>query len=586
VADAFQVRGPEGEGRVLRLLHPVHVVDARAIARCLDEARALLYPPHPSIVPVEDAGQLPDGRVYLVGEDSELPLHLEQRSGLRPDDLVCIAEQLAPALDALHARGLLHGHLEADSVVGDPPRLSGVGFGVFQGGTTQEWTGGRDPGRRVDQGLLGRLLLALAGQGPEWTSVRAILERCTSVDDALPFPSVTVLARALRGACESDPLAETRHVPGPPPSVEVRARESTPATVGPYRVLGLLGEGAMGRVFRAERDGRPVALKLLRREHLRSRLLLDRFFREARAVSRIRHPHIVEVLEVGEERGAEGLERAYCVMELLEGKTLGALFRERSLDVARTVEIASQVCEALEAAHATGVVHRDVKPDNVFVVFRRGRLGEAARLRHRQLLRVGPEMSRTPATVIGTPHYMAPEQASGAAGGRAHRPLRARGGALRAARRPSPWTGARAPEPLPADTPAGEPIPRPSFAPSWTASRRTGRPPQSAAALRAALRAAVAGLLQIFLDQRQHFVQVEGFDVAHDAGQLGGALHRLAGADEQHPVAGAIVASRQLLEEGEAAHHRHHEVQEHQRRRLHLRQRRQPSAPLVAVTTA
>ena len=305
MADAFQVRGPEGEGRVLRLLHPVHVVDARAIARCLDEARALLYPPHPGIVPVEDAGQLPDGRVYLVGEDSELPLSLEAHPGLGSDALVSIAEQLAPALDALHARGLLHGQLDVDSMVGDPPRLSGVGFGVFQGGATQEWTGGRDPGRRVDQGLLGRLLLALAGTGQEWAGIRAILERCTSVDDALPFPSVSVLARALRGACAPDPMAETRHVPGPPPSVTLGVRESVPTSVGPYRVLGLLGEGAMGRVFRAERDGRQVAVKLLRREHLRSRLLLDRFFREARAVSRSRHPHIVEVLEVGEERGPE-----------------------------------------------------------------------------------------------------------------------------------------------------------------------------------------------------------------------------------------------------------------------------------------
>jgi len=472
----------------------VHVVDARAIARCLDEARALLYPPHPSIVPVEDAGQLPDGRVYLVGEDSELPLQLEESSGLRPEDLVSIAEQLAPALDALHARGLLHGHLEVDSVVGDPPRLSGMGFGVFQGGTTQEWTGGRDPGRRVDQGLLGRLLLGLAGQGAEWTAVRAILERCTSVDDALPFPSVTVLARALRGACESDPLAETRHVPGPPPSTAVRARESVPTTVGPYRVLGLLGEGAMGRVFRAERDGRPVALKLLRREHLRSRLLLDRFFREARAVSRIRHPNIVEVLEVGEERGAEGLERAYCVMELLEGKTLGALFRERALDVARTVEIASQVCEALEAAHATGVVHRDVKPDNVFVASRRG--ADWVKLLDfgiAKLLRAGSEMSRAPATVIGTPHYMAPEQASGApVDGRSD--LYALGVVLYemlAGRRPGRVRGA--PEPLPLETPGGEQIPHGLVRPilDCLAADPAARP-QSAAALRTALGAAVA----------------------------------------------------------------------------------------------
>src|SRR5678816_2181027 len=90
-------------------------------------------------------------------------------------------------------------------------------------------------------------------------------------------------------------------------------------------------------------------------------------------------------------------------------------FRERALDVGRTVEIAAQVCEALEAAHAMGVVHRDVKPDNVLVVSRRG--ADWVKLLDfgiAKLLRGGPEMSRTPATVIGTPHYMAPEQATGA----------------------------------------------------------------------------------------------------------------------------------------------------------------------------
>ena len=203
---------------MLRLLHPVHVVDARAVSRCLDEARALLYPPHPGIVAVEDAGQLPDGRIFLVAEDSELPQHVDLHPHPGPDDLVRLAEEVAPALDALHARGLLHGHLDVDAFVGAPALLTGVGFGVFQGGTTQEWTGGRDPGRRVDQGLLGRLLLALAGEGAEWTGIRAVLERCISVDDALPFPSVAVLARALRGACVTDPTGRdpprARSAPG------------------------------------------------------------------------------------------------------------------------------------------------------------------------------------------------------------------------------------------------------------------------------------------------------------------------------------------------------------------------------------
>ena len=355
---------------------------------------------------------------------------------------------------------------------------------------------GATPAVASTKGSLGRLLLGLAGDGAEWAGIRAVLERCISVDDALPFPSVTILARALRTACDSDPLAETRHLPGPPPALAARARESVPASVGPYRVLGLLGEGAMGRVFRAERDGRAVALKLLRREHLRSRLLLDRFFREARAVSRIRHPHIVEVIEVGEERGPEGLERAYCVMELLEGKTLGALFRERALDVARTVEIGMQVCEALEAAHTTGVVHRDVKPDNIFVSTRKG--GDWVKLLDfgiAKLLRVGSEMSRTPATVIGTPHYMAPEQASGApVDGRTD--LYALGVVLYellAGRRPGRIRGA--PEPLPAQTPGAEAIP-PALARAVLqslAAEPVNRP-ASAGVLRAALRAAVPGL--------------------------------------------------------------------------------------------
>ena len=195
----------------------------------------------------------------------------------------------------------------------------------------------------------------------------------------------------------------------------------------------------------------------------------------------------------GRWRGPEGLERAWCVMELLEGKTLGALFRERALDVGRTVEIAAQVCEALEAAHAMGVVHRDVKPDNVFVVSRRG--ADWVKLLDfgiAKLLRVGPEMSRTPATVIGTPHYMAPEQATGApVDGRTD--LYALGVVLYemlAGRRPGRVRGA--PEPLPTETPAGESIPKGLVRPVMDClATDPGSRPASAAALRTALQEAV-----------------------------------------------------------------------------------------------
>jgi tRNA A-37 threonylcarbamoyl transferase component Bud32 len=461
VADAFLVRGADERARVLRLLHPAYVADARAVARCLDEARALVHPPHPAIVSVEDAGQLDDGRVYVVGEDASDPLLVELEATSQPEDVVAVAEALAPALDALAARGLTHGHLDTSVVLAHPVRLSGACFGAFQTPEAVTWTGSREPGRRLDLGGLGSLLLELLGAFPGANGLRELLGRCTALEDALPFPSAVGLARALRACWEADPMGETRHVPGPPPvPAAARHDESSPQSVGPYRIVGLLGEGAMGRVFRAERDGQEVALKLLRKEHLKSRALLDRFFREARAVSRMRHPHIVRVLDVGEERGARGLERAYCVMELLEGRTLGALYRERALYLDRTVEIIAQVCEALGAAHATGVVHRDVKPDNVFVVNRRG--ADWVKLLDfgiAKLLQPGADGPRLPGTVIGTPNYMAPEQAAGAPVD-ARTDLYALGVVIYemlAGRRPSREEGAL--PLLPAITPQGEAVP-------------------------------------------------------------------------------------------------------------------------------
>ena len=458
VADAFLVRASDNEeARVLRLLHPVHVADARTVSRCLDEARALLRPPHPALAPVVDAGQLPDGRVYLVSEEATALTLPERWADPTVDALVLLTEEVAPALDALHARGITHGHLDAEALLVEPSRLAGTGFGLFQPEGAGDWTGAREPGRRLDLLMLGRTLLKLIGEGGG--RLRAVLERSASDEDAAAFPSAVALARSMRVAFDADPMGETRHVPGPRPPTPLAAEETVPRAVGPYRIVGKLGAGAMGRVFCAEREGRKVALKLLRKEHLRSRTLLDRFFREARAVNKIQHPHIVEVVEVGEERGAEGLESAYCVMELLEGKTLGALFREQTLRVERTVEIVAQVCEALEAAHAVGVVHRDVKPDNIFVAQRRGKdwvklldFGIA------KLLPGGPDAPRVPGTVIGTPNYMAPEQASGAPVD-ARTDLYALGVVLHellAGRRPRD----RQPnEPFPTHTPGGEPIP-------------------------------------------------------------------------------------------------------------------------------
>jgi serine/threonine-protein kinase len=190
------------------------------------------------------------------------------------------------------------------------------------------------------------------------------------------------------------------------------------AVFGSYRLLKQIGEGGMGRVFVAEhtRLGRQVALKMLRSEFAGNIEAVKRFFAEARAVNRIKHENIIEVSDfIENEQG-----RSYYIMELLEGADLRNL-QERLgvIPLPRALRIAIQVCRGLAAAHDAGVVHRDLKPDNVFLVPR----GEGTDLV--KLLDFGVAKLASPTEldastfktnagiVVGTPLYMSPEQATG-----------------------------------------------------------------------------------------------------------------------------------------------------------------------------
>ena len=185
---------------------------------------------------------------------------------------------------------------------------------------------------------------------------------------------------------------------------------------GRYRLERLLGAGGMGAVYQAmhEFTQRKVAVKLMHPQIARSKLAAERFVREAQAPSSIGHRGIVEVLDGG--RADDG--SLYLVLELLEGQTLAAALRAGALTPGQLGAIALQLLDALAAAHAAGFVHRDIKPDNVFLVAGGddGANGPQVKLLDFGVISVIDESSPAltkAGMVLGTPLYMSPEQALG-----------------------------------------------------------------------------------------------------------------------------------------------------------------------------
>ncbi len=198
-------------------------------------------------------------------------------------------------------------------------------------------------------------------------------------------------------------------------------------TLGPYKIIEQLGAGGMGEVYLGEdtRLGRKVAIKVLPAEFAGDPERLARFEQEARAAAALNHPHIAVVHDVGSEPAEDGTTTHFMVQEYLEGDTLREPLKKGTLPLQQTLSLATEIAEALTAAHAAGIVHRDLKPENLFITkdghakildFGLAKLTELA-----PVMSPGTEASKSPTLLgtvagqmMGTAGYMAPEQVQGA----------------------------------------------------------------------------------------------------------------------------------------------------------------------------
>jgi len=450
-----------GHKLVWKVLRPEAATDPDALGRFIDEAGLVQQLVHPNLVRSLGAGRLADGAYYLATEYLEgqtLKERLTKSGVLTADAVVRLMGPICAALQYMHERNIVHRDLRPEKVfltTDGVPKLLDFGLAHFGGTrsvstapgvllgrpqyTPPECIMGQRCDARGDVYALGITLFeALTGRPPfDGPDGEVLSQQLTGAVPRLPPTAAHLqpivdrcLAKEPSRRFEAKDLATALEQFGVLPASKVDPTQVIALTamlngvaqgdvLGNYRIEKMLGDGGMGQVFKARhlKLDREVAIKLLKPQQAQSDALVERFFREARAVNRIKHEHIIEIHDFVDETTDRGVRRSYCVMELLEGASLLGVMAREPLTVARAVKLVRQAASALHAAHQVGITHRDVKPDNIFVTTRSG--AEFVKVLDFGVAKLaGPDdkelVSKTLAgLVVGTPAYMSPEQVQG-----------------------------------------------------------------------------------------------------------------------------------------------------------------------------
>jgi serine/threonine protein kinase len=445
---------------LVQVSHPEVVADPELYGRFLDTTRVTsTQHKHPALLSPEITTCEPDGRFVLVtGPVSGRTAadHLRERGALDTPEAIRWGVRICDALEFLHAHGVVHGHLAPHNLFldGDPAhpevRLLDTALLLFRGTKSvprgqilvapeylsPERCAGRRATPACDVYGMGVLLHELLTKEPPFSGRGVTETRALQLHAPLPplrpgleeWQPVLTRCLAKRATDRYTSLAELRDVlrtlkPLETPAIEVHLGDPEPSrpgqlqpgdVVGRYRIESLIGEGGMGHVFAARHLSidRRVALKVLRPELSRVDSQVQRFMAEAQAVNLVKHPHIIEI----EDLVREG-ERVFFVMELLSGKSLKVLAKDSPIELTRVVRLMRQAAQALSAAHSVGVIHRDIKPDNLVVeVDAEGH--EKIKVLDFGVARIrGNDLKAAYKTqvgqVVGTPLWMAPEQVMG-----------------------------------------------------------------------------------------------------------------------------------------------------------------------------